>query len=418
MSINSIFQRAAVAWSLAALLTAFAPAGPSDAVAADPDDRALLEEGRKVFRTIAEVGCAACHGFFAEGDLGIGPYNRGVGEAAIRAAIKGVEQMEFLREEITERQIKAIAAYYAYLGKLQLQKTLVKRGRFMPDAFSVYPGTRVQLVLKNSSVRPRSFAGDGMSLEPFTVPPRSASDVVWTAPSREGAYSLRCTNCRLKGEKLTITVSRTAKRHAAPAPRPVVQVATATDRPLADSLIKKGREVFLTAAGVGCIACHGPYAEGDVGIGPYNRGLGEAEIRTALRRVEQMRFLAEEMTETEIRQVAAYYASLGEKLLVKTNVVRGRFIPGKISVHPATKIQLVVNNRDPQERRLSARSLGLPDLSAPGRSDVDLVWTAPAREGAFSLTCANCALKGQKLTIEVTKRAPKFVPRNGTRNPR
>ena len=75
----------------------------------------------------------------------------------------------------------------------------------------------------------------------------------------------------------------------------------------------------------------------------------------------------------------------------------------------------MVNNRDPQTRRISARSLDLPDLSALGRSDVDLVWTAPIREGTFVLTCADCALKGPKLTIEVTNRAPKFVPGNGGR---
>ena len=380
-------------------------------LAAGSDNMALVEEGRRIFRTAGEVGCAACHGPYAEGDVGIGPYNRGVGEAAIRAAISDIEEMEFLREEMTERHIKAIAAYYAHLGRLQLLKTMVKRGRFVPDTLSVYPGTAVQLVLKNRSLSPRTFVSETMGIANLTVQGRSTADMVWAAPARSGAYTLRCTDCRFKDEKLTINVSIAAKRHISQARPAVVQVATAPSRQLEEISIKKGREVFLTAGGVGCVACHGPYAEGDVGIGPYNRGFKEHEIRVALDRVDQMRFLRDEMTEVEIKQVAAYYESLGEQLLVKTRVVRGRFIPNKIRVHPRTKVQLVVNNRDPQTRRFAGSGMNIPDLSVPGRSDVDFLWTAPADEGEVSLRCENCKLKEHKLTIEVTNKAPKFAPK-------
>ena len=372
-----------------------------NAVAQSAADGALIEQGRQVFLTAGEVGCAACHGPYAEGDVGIGPYNRGLGEAAIRSSLEGIDEMEFLLDEMTDQDIRAIAAYYEYLGTLQLEKALVKRGRFVPDSIDVYPGTRIQLVLTNASTKPRNFAGESAGID-FTVPGRESGDVVWTAPQDEGEHRVVCTDCRIK-DGLVINVTKSAKRmpgaeeFVASAEQVVSSPAASVDL----GLSAKGREVFLTAGGVGCVACHGPYAEGDVGIGPYNRGMDEAAIRRALAESEEMAFLQDELSDSEIEQVAAYYAALGKQMLVKTRLVRGRFVPDTIRVEPNAKIQLVIDNRGPEIRRIVSDDLQIATLSVPARASQDLVWTAPASSGSYMIRCTDCTAGDKVLTVVV-----------------
>ncbi len=176
------------------------------------------------------------------------------------------------------------------------------------------------------------------------------------------------------------------------------------------SLIDKGREVFLTAGGVGCMACHGPYAEGDTGIGPYNRGVGEPTIRAALASVEAMKLLREELSDEQVKQVAAYYEWLGQLKLVKTLVKRGHFLPDHVQLYPETRIQLVLSNTSSMPHRFVSENMGISGITAEGRQAADIVWEAPKKEGIFTLTCADCELKDQMLTIEVTEKAPKFIP--------
>ena len=56
-------------------------------------DDTLIKRGELVFNTVANIGCAGCHGAFAEGDLGVGPYIRGASDGAVRAAIEGIGPM-------------------------------------------------------------------------------------------------------------------------------------------------------------------------------------------------------------------------------------------------------------------------------------------------------------------------------------
>lgn len=378
----------------------------------------LIKAGEKVFRTVAEVGCASCHGDYAEGDTGIGPFNRGVGEDKIRAAINSIEAMEFLKDEIHDREIKQIAAYYIWLGELQLVKTLAKRGRFIPDNVQVYPGTKIQLVINNSSPFPRSFASDNMGIKPLTVPGRESSYLVWSAPKEEGVFTLKCTNCRIKDQSLSIEITKSARKHFSPsagkatvAAKAPVKVAKVRTSVTADrQTIELGRELFLTAGEVGCAACHGPYAEGDVGIGPYNRGFSESKIRRAIAKVPVMRFLAGELSDTQIKQVASYYHWLGGHKLVKTVTVGGRFFPEKIQLHPGTPIQLVIANRDRISHDFNGPVLGAAPLRVGARDAGTVTWIAPAEEGRFTIGCSDCGGKASKLTIQVTKDAVKFVP--------
>jgi cytochrome c553 len=181
-------------------------------------------------------------------------------------------------------------------------------------------------------------------------------------------------------------------------------------RELDMATIEKGREIFLTAGDVGCAACHGRYAEGDVGIGPYNRGFSETAIRRALKTVGPMAFLSEELNDEQIDQVAAYYEYLSGIQLVKSLVARGLFVPNKVSIQPGQRIQLVVINGSRVPRIFTSEDMGIADFAAAGRDATDVVWTAPHEEGSYRLQCADCSIKGQNLVFEVTKRAPPYVP--------
>ncbi len=170
-----------------------------------------IARGRDVFRTVAGIGCAGCHGKFAEGDLGVGPFTRGSSEGAIRAAISGVGEMAVVKNVITDEQIESVSAYLGYLGSNQVVRTLVKRGRFLPDSLSVRPGTNVQLIINNAGFSAYQFRSDNIGFEPMTIPARSLGTLDWQAPADEGTYTIYCADCKLKNERFTINVDADAK---------------------------------------------------------------------------------------------------------------------------------------------------------------------------------------------------------------
>jgi len=180
----------------------------SNQVLANSDE--LIEKGKKVYNEVAGIGCKTCHGEYAEGDLGVGPFIRGASEGAIRAAVSAVGEMIVVRQAITEEELKAVAAYLEYLGTLQVVRTLSKRGRFVPKAVEVRPGADLQVIIKNSSIRPHTYTSEGMGIESMTIQGRSTGTLVWKAPDREGTFTIACTDCRLN-EELTIKVSKNAK---------------------------------------------------------------------------------------------------------------------------------------------------------------------------------------------------------------
>jgi len=78
--------------------------------------------------------------------------------------------------------------------------------------------------------------------------------------------------------------------------------------------IARGELIFQkTAGGVGCQACHGPDARGNVG--PDIRGKSEGEISNALASVEQMQFimLNTPLSKEDIAAVAAYLKKLADQ---------------------------------------------------------------------------------------------------------
>ena len=204
---------------LRTLATAFIALAAFPACAAEPLDMAMVKQGRQIFETIAGVGCKACHGPFAEGK--VGPSNRGVNEATIREALAKIGPMQFLREQLVEEDIKRVAAYTEWMGRHMLVKSLLKRGRFIPDAISVYPGTPVQLVIENTGSEAATLAADGISVATPTIAPRDNASIVWTAPETEGKSTIACSDCKIKDGSLTIEVTKTAKPYIPP-PQPKV----------------------------------------------------------------------------------------------------------------------------------------------------------------------------------------------------
>jgi len=173
-------------------------------------------EGARVFSEIAGVGCKTCHGEYAEGDLGVGPYIRGASEGTIRAVIEGIPEMIVVKAVISEDEIKAIAAYIANLGTMQVARTLAKRGRFMPESISIRPGTSVQLVIQNSGFQPYTFSSDNMGIDDIVIPARSSGSIEWQAPDAEGEYSLSCSDCKLQDQFYTVRVDAGAKEFRQP----------------------------------------------------------------------------------------------------------------------------------------------------------------------------------------------------------
>src|SRR5215472_13062263 len=204
---------------VATLAAAFIALAAFPACAAEPFDMAMVEQGRQIFETIAGVGCKACHGPFAE--VKVGPSNRGVNEATIREALAKIGPMQFLREQLAEEDIKRVAAYTEWMGRHMLVKSLLKRGRFIPDVISLHPGTPVQLVIENTGTEPATLAADGISVAASTIAARDTASIVWTAPEAEGKSTIACSDCKIKDGLLAIEVTKTAKPYIPP-PQPKV----------------------------------------------------------------------------------------------------------------------------------------------------------------------------------------------------
>jgi len=191
----------------------WAPAG------ADELDPALVTKGRQLFETAGGVGCKACHGAYGEGK--IGPTNRGVNEATIREALAKIGAMQFLKEQLGDGDIAQLAAYTDWMGRHLLVRTVLKRGRFIPEAVAVYPGTPIQLIVENTGSEPSTVSSERIVATPQTIPPRESASIEWTAPAAEGTFTMACGTCKIKDGLLTIEVTRTAKPYVPP-PQPRV----------------------------------------------------------------------------------------------------------------------------------------------------------------------------------------------------
>jgi cytochrome c553 len=174
------------------------------------------------------------------------------------------------------------------------------------------------------------------------------------------------------------------------------------------ALVEQGKQLFETVGGVGCKTCHGAFGEGKVG--PANRGVNEATIKEALAKIPAMQFLREQVSEDGIKKIAAYTSWMGRHMLVKALLKRGQFIPDRVTIHPGTPIQLVIENTGTEPNSIRSDGMNGAPVNIPPRDMASIVWTAPLDEGMVTIVCGDCRIKNGSLTIEVAKAAKPYVP--------
>ncbi|MBW6505880.1 MAG: cytochrome c [Rhodobacteraceae bacterium] len=100
-----------------ALIAALAVALAAPAVLAEvgaPDTDPVTARGKLLFETVGDVGCSACHGNDASGE--IGPNIQGIDIGKIHVALTNVTDMNFITG-LTEDDVKAIGAYLLFLNQ-------------------------------------------------------------------------------------------------------------------------------------------------------------------------------------------------------------------------------------------------------------------------------------------------------------
>ena len=168
----------------------------------------LLAKGREIFEfTAGGVGCASCHGHFALGDINIGPDIRGFDEARIRGALANVEVMEFLAGQLTDDDIKAVAAFVRYLGAFTPAKSLRKSGSFTPAELHIPVDTQAQLIIENGDRTTCTFASADAGFAEKTIGGRKAEDVFWITPTAAATFTAACKE--KPDELLTIIIDET-----------------------------------------------------------------------------------------------------------------------------------------------------------------------------------------------------------------
>lgn len=153
----------------------------------------LITQGRIIFEENAGglgFGCATCHGHFGMGDLQVGPNNRGASEERIRKGFSTRDQMSFLR--LTDEEIKAVAAFLVYLGKLQPVKVVIKDSQFEPNRVSVPANRQIQFILDNKENEVCSFFSKEAGIKEKRLEPGKVDDVVWFSPDKGTTLTARC----------------------------------------------------------------------------------------------------------------------------------------------------------------------------------------------------------------------------------
>ena len=90
-------------------------------------DAKQLERGKNIWKTAGGLGCVGCHGQYGEGDVGVGPYNRGVGLSKVISAVESVDMMRSLfKDKLSREDIEAVSVYTMWMGQHQLLRTLAE----------------------------------------------------------------------------------------------------------------------------------------------------------------------------------------------------------------------------------------------------------------------------------------------------
>src|SRR5574341_1424917 len=155
-------------------------------------DEELIAQGRIVFEENAGgvgFGCAQCHGHFGMGDLQVGPNNRGASEERIRKGFATRDQMSFLR--LTDEEIKAVAAFLGYLGKLQPVKVAIEDSQFEPKQVAVPANRQIQFIFDNKDGEACNLFGEEAGIKAKSLEPGKVHDLVWMSPGKAATFTAR-----------------------------------------------------------------------------------------------------------------------------------------------------------------------------------------------------------------------------------
>lgn len=180
--------------------------------------------------------------------------------------------------------------------------------------------------------------------------------------------------------------------------------------PLDDELVAIGRNIFeFTAGGVGCAACHGDFAMGDLGNAPNVRGATAEKIKGGLAAVGQMAFLNGQISDDDITAVAEYLRYLATLTPAETRRLRGVFDPTEVRFPVATAAQLIVDNGDRSACTFEVPDSGIEPKEIARRDAADFIWTTPQEPATFTGACA----EDPENTVTIIVEAPEPDPGDG-----
>lgn len=173
---------------------------------ADENADKLMARGRAVFeKTAGGIGCAACHGHFAMGDIATAPNIRTADETRVKNALGGVGAMRFLAPTLSPEDVRAVQVFLRYLNTLKPKKVAIDETGFTPDTITVGPKERVQLIVKNDGDDTCRLVSPEAGIPATAVESGTVGDVVWTSPAKPGTFKARCSE--RADASLTITVT-------------------------------------------------------------------------------------------------------------------------------------------------------------------------------------------------------------------
>jgi len=117
-----------------------------------------------------------------------------------------------------------------------------------------------------------------------------------------------------------------------------------------------GEQIYQTAGGYGCKACHGEFANGGGNVGGNIRGANLQQLQQALSNEPTMQLLKDNLSEQDQLQLIAYLQQLGSYQLLEWTL--GEQDSHQKQTIEAKSAQLVVTNRSFNSAELSLEGLG------------------------------------------------------------
>ncbi len=111
-----------------------------------------------------------------------------------------------------------------------------------------------------------------------------------------------------------------------------------------EPIFEAGEQLFRTAGGYGCSACHGLFANGGGNIGGNIRGKTLEDINNSLTNEPTMQLLASSLSDNDKENLAFYLKTLGQINLVEWTIEENP-MNTTVSVMPDEPAQLVIFNK-------------------------------------------------------------------------